>query len=368
MFQKKTAKEKAQKNHAVNFAVKIVKSIAKELPTFGAKQTYMSNPIVGIACHGYSSEAEISMQSAQTVREHLEKSFAAVFFLQIKSNKWIILDGNGEEQSVPVGTFEFEYQGKTLRFDVIFNALHGSPGEDGKLAALLDFEKIPHTSCAMYPAALTFNKRDCIAMARNLGVPTAPSVLVDKGDVIDLKAIINAVGLPCFVKANRAGSSFGVFKASTLQELEESIPKAFEEDTQLLIEQALEGREISLGVVRLKNKITVLPPTEIITENDFFDYAAKYRGKSKEITPADIPEAWQRQLSHWGQLLYDKLGLVGITRSDFIFVESTPHLLEINTVPGMTQASIIPQQCAAAGLSLQELFCELVNEALQRNP
>ena len=327
----------------------------------------MSNPIIGIACHGYSSEATISMQSAKTVMEHLQKQYSSLFYLKITPQKWAVIDSEGNELEIPIGHFTFEYKGERLRFDVLFNALHGSPGEDGKLAALLDLAAIPHTSCDMYPAALTFNKRDCIAIARRLGVPTAPSMTLDKGDRINLDEIQTAVGFPCFVKANRAGSSFGVFKVEGKEALQACIHKAFEEDSQLIIEQALEGREVSVGVVRLHDQIKVLPITEITTENDFFDYAAKYEGQSQEITPANIPKEWEESVSHWARLLYDKLDLKGITRSEFIFVNGMPHLLEINTVPGMTQASIIPQQAQAAGIKLEELFSELLQTAMKRN-
>lgn len=327
----------------------------------------MSNPIIGIACHGYSSEATISMQSAKTVMEHLQKQYSSLFYLKITPNKWAVIDSEGNELEIPIGHFTFEYKGENVRFDVLFNALHGSPGEDGKLAALLDLAAIPHTSCDMYPAALTFNKRDCIAIARRLGVPTAPSMTLDKGDRINLDEIQTAVGFPCFVKANRAGSSFGVFKVAGKEALQACIHKAFEEDSQLIIEQALEGREVSVGVVRLHDQIKVLPITEITTENDFFDYAAKYEGQSQEITPANIPKEWEESVSYWARLLYDKLDLKGITRSEFIFVNGMPHLLEINTVPGMTQASIIPQQAQAAGIKLEELFSELLQTALKRN-
>ena len=307
------------------------------------------------------------MQSAQTVQQQLQSVYSAVFLLKITPSQWSVIDSKGQEQPLAIGQFDFTYGGKSISFDVIFNALHGSPGEDGQLAALLNFAGIPHTSCDMYTAALTFNKRDCIAIARRLGVPTAPSVILDQGEPIDSAAIEAAVGLPCFVKANRAGSSFGVFKARTQEELLQYIPKAFEEDSQLIIEKALDGREVSVGVVRLQGKTTVLPITEIVTENDFFDYAAKYEGESQEITPADLPATWEEKVIQWASILYDKLGLHGVSRSEFIFVNGIPHLLEINTVPGMTQASIIPQQCAAANLSLQTLFVNIVSDALQRN-
>ena len=367
MLEEKFTEQKTQKKHAAEFVVNIVKRGRWNCLPLRQSRSNMSNLVVGVACHGYSSEATISMQSAKTVMAHLQKQYSSLFYLKITSNKWFVVDTEGHELEIPVGQFTFEYKGQRLRFDVLFNALHGSPGEDGKLAALLELASIPHTSCDMYPAALTFNKRDCIAIARRLGVPTAPSITLDKGDRIDLDEIQTGVGFPCFVKANRAGSSFGVFKVAHKEELQTCIHKAFEEDSQLIIEQALEGREVSVGVLRLQDQIKVLPITEIITENGFFDYAAKYEGQSQEITPAGIPKEWEESVSHWAHLLYDKLDLKGITRSEFIFVDGVPHLLEINTVPGMTQASIIPQQAQAAGIKLDELFSELLKTALKRN-
>ena len=328
----------------------------------------MSDLIVGIACHGFSSEAEISMKSAQTVMTVLSEHYPAVFLLKITQKQWSVIDPKGIELPLPIGRFEFEHQGQQKRFSVIFNALHGSPGEDGKLAAALDLAAIPHTSCDPYTAGLTFNKRDCIAIARRLGVPTAASVTLDEGETLNKSHFLAEVGFPCFVKANRAGSSFGVFKVHNQMELDDCLPKAFEEDSQLIIEKHLEGREVSVGVLRMGGKITVLPITEIISENDFFDYAAKYEGKAQEITPAALPQDWTKKVSELATTIYDKMGLKGLTRSEFIFVEGIPHLLEINTVPGMTAASIIPQQCAAAEIPLGTLFRSMIESALQRNP
>ena len=327
----------------------------------------MSKPIVGIACHGFSSEAQISMQSAQTVFETIAHHYAKVYYLKITEKRWTVIDRHGKEQVIPIGTFDFIDNGRKNRFSVVFNALHGSPGEDGKLAATLELAGIPHTSCNSYTAGLTFNKRDCIAIARRMGIPTAVSMILDQGETLDIVQLEKKLGYPCFVKANRAGSSFGVYKVHNRKELETSLPKAFSEDTQLIIEKALEGREVSVGVVRINEKITVLPITEIISQNDFFDYAAKYEGQSQEITPADLPPTWKEKVHTIAIELYDKMGLEGITRSEFIFHNGTPHLLEINTVPGMTPASIIPQQCQKANISLLDLFKGLITTALKSN-
>jgi D-alanine-D-alanine ligase len=194
------------------------------------------------------------------------------------------------------------------------------------------------------------------------GIPTAKSCALDKGDAIDANAIVETVGLPCFVKANRAGSSFGVFKVYREDDLLESIQKAFEEDTQLIIESFLDGREVSVGVATLENIVHVLPITEIISENDFFDYGAKYLGESQEITPANIPENWEKQVQKLSKKIYFKLGLKGIVRSEFIFVKNVAHLLEINSVPGMTANSIVPQQVNADGMELSDFFTKILKQ------
>lgn len=325
----------------------------------------MSEIIVGIACHGFSSEADISMQSARTVFQSLKNTYSELYFLKITREQWVVIDALGHEENIPIGSFSFTIDGKVKKFSVIFNALHGSPGEDGTLAAALELAGIPHTSCDSYTAGLTFNKRDCIAIVRRMGIPTAQSMVLDQGENLNVGQLEDELGYPCFVKANRAGSSFGVFKVHNRQELEDSLPKAFAEDNQLIIEKALDGREVSVGVVCFNNKITILPITEIISENDFFDYAAKYKGQSQEITPADLPKAWETKVRVTAQTLYEKLGLKGLTRSEFIFQNGIPHLLEINTVPGMTQASIIPQQCESAQISLEDLFKGMIESALE---
>lgn len=322
---------------------------------------------VGIVCGGFTSEYKISLQSGQTVFNHLDTSLWEGYLIKLQPDNWTAKDKNGISYFVSKGDFTLIKSEEKIHLDVVFNAIHGAPGENGQLAALWELLAIPFTSCSSYTAALTYNKRDCLSVLRDLKVPTALHYALDKKDSIDLKAIEKTVGFPCFVKANRAGSSFGVYKVYNPEALEKAIQEAFHEDSQLLIENALIGREVSVGVASLKGKTTVFPVTEIISENDFFDYAAKYEGQSQEITPAKIPTLWLEQLKKWSEIIYNRLELRGVVRSEFIFVEGIPHLLEINTVPGMTARSIIPQQVEVMGMDLKEFFTLLLEEALTFN-
>lgn len=326
----------------------------------------MKKQRIGIACGGYTSEAEISLKSGQVVFDCLlESDLFECYLVSLNQDSWTVK--NQEGSSFPLAKdFTFIKQGKTYGFDAVVNMIHGTPGEDGMLAAYLTLLGIPQTSCDAYSAGLTYNKRDCLSVAKSFGIPTAKSFSLDKGQSIQPDKIVDQVGLPCFVKANRAGSSFGVYKVDQAVDLNPSIHKAFEEDTQLIIESALSGREVTVGVMEWKGDIKVLPITEIISENAFFDYEAKYLGKSQEITPADLPEDWKKQVEDLAKSIYQKLGLRGITRSEFIFHNDIPHLLEVNTIPGMTLQSIIPQQLENAGLTLLEVLEELIQSCLRK--
>jgi D-alanine-D-alanine ligase len=325
----------------------------------------MSKKKVGVVCGGFSSEYEISIQSGKTVFSNLDRNLWETYLITIDSSDWTAIDDHNNKYIVSKGDFTLNDGQKNLELDVIFNAVHGAPGENGQLAALWELLEIPFSSTDSYNAALTFNKRDCLSVLRAWNVPTAKYFELNQGDPVDLEKIQKTVGLPCFVKANRAGSSFGVYKVNSANELEGSIKEAFKEDHQLLIETALEGREVSVGVAKFNDTIEVFPITEIISENDFFDYAAKYEGKSQEITPAELPEHWQKEVENWSRLIYKKLGLKGVVRSEYIFVDGIPHLLEINTVPGMTAKSIIPQQLNAMGIELSDFFSYLLQTALK---
>ncbi len=325
----------------------------------------MSKKKVGVVCGGFSSEYQVSIQSGATVFSNLNRENWEVYLITIEASQWSAVDDQKNKYEVTKGDFCLVNSKKSITLDIIFNAVHGTPGENGQLAALWELLKIPFTSSDSYSAGLTFNKRDCLKLLRTWGVPTAAHYELNKGDALDLAQIEATVGFPCFVKANRAGSSFGVYKVSGKENLETAIEKAYEEDEQLLIESALEGREVSVGVAKIDGKVKVLPITEILSENEFFDYAAKYEGKAEEITPAALPESWEAAVHKWSSLIYDKLGLKGVVRSEFIFVDEIPHFLEVNTVPGMTEKSIIPKQLSARGLKLSDFFNYLLLEALR---
>ena len=325
----------------------------------------MSKKKVGVVCGGFSSEYEISIQSGKTVFSNLDRDLWETYLITIDSSDWTAIDDHNNKYIVSKGDFTLNDGQKNLELDVIFNAVHGAPGENGQLAALWELLEIPFSSTDSYNAALTFNKGDCLSVLRAWNVPTAKNFELNQGDPVDLEKIQKTVGLPCFVKANRAGSSFGVYKVNSANELEGSIKEAFKEDHQLLIETALEGREVSVGVAKFNDTVEVFPITEIISENDFFDYAAKYEGKSQEITPAELPEQWQKAVENWSRTIYKKLGLKGVVRSEYIFVDGIPHLLEINSVPGMTAKSIIPQQLNAMDIELSDFFSYLLQTALK---
>ncbi|MDG1285482.1 MAG: D-alanine--D-alanine ligase [Flavobacteriaceae bacterium] len=322
---------------------------------------------IAIIMGGYSSEYLISLKSGSVVYDCLPKASYNAYCIHIFKDKWVYVADDLTEHPVNKADFSIVVAGSKINFDCVFNAIHGSPGEDGTIQAYFELLSIPHTSCGMYQAALTFNKRDCLSALKPYGVLTADSYFLNAGDAIDPSAIEKAVGFPCFVKANKAGSSFGVTKVYSKSDLPKAIETAFKEDDELIIESFLDGTEVSVGVIRYKGKVTVLPITEIVTDNDFFDYEAKYLGKSQEITPARLSPTQEAEVSKAAKHIYEVLKLDGFSRSEFIFRDGKPHLLEINTVPGLTKESILPQQAAKAGISLAELFENAIHEALHKN-
>lgn len=321
---------------------------------------------IAIIMGGYSSEVDISIKSGNVVYQNISKEIYNTYKVHILKNKWVLVDDNNIEYPINRHDFSVEINGEKIVFDVVFNAIHGSPGEDGTILAYFDLIGLKHTSAPFYQMALTFNKRDCLSVVKQYGVKTANSYYLNKGDNINVEEIIEKVGLPCFVKPNNAGSSFGISKAKTTEELIPAIEKAYKEDTEILIEAFLDGPEITIGVIQYHDKIKVLPMTEIITENDFFDYEAKYLGKSEEITPAQISDELHQKLEKIAAYVYKVLNMSGFSRSEYIIVNGEPYFLEMNTVPGLTAESIIPQQAAEAGISLQELFHNAVETALKK--
>ena len=323
---------------------------------------------IAIIMGGYSSEYLISLKSGSVVYDSLPKASYNAYCIYIFKDKWVYVAEDLKEYPVNKADFSILVAGSKINFDCVFNAIHGSPGEDGIIQAYFDLLSIPHTSCGMYQAALTFNKRDCLSALKPYGILTADSYFLNVGDAIDPTAIEKAVGFPCFVKANKAGSSFGITKVYSKADLPKAIETAFKEDDELIIESFLDGTEVSVGVIRYKGVTTVLPITEIVTENDFFDYEAKYLGKSQEITPARLSATQEADVRKVAKHIYEVLKLDGFSRSEFIFKDGQPHFLEINTIPGLTMESILPQQAAQAGISMSDLFDNAIQQALQKNP
>ncbi|MFD2917165.1 D-alanine--D-alanine ligase [Psychroserpens luteus] len=321
---------------------------------------------IAIIMGGYSSEYEISLKSGQVVYDTLDKTKYNAYRVHIFKDKWVFVNDMDEEFPIDKNDFSVLVNETRINFDCVFNAIHGSPGEDGFMQGYFELLEIPHTSCNMYQAALTFNKRDCLSALKPYGIKTAESYFVNLGDSINEDAIVNKVGLPCFVKANRAGSSFGITKVYKKEELQNALDVAFKEDDEVIIESFLDGIEVSVGVINYKGETIVLPITEIVSDNDFFDYKAKYLGQSQEITPARIDEDKAEQVRTLAKKVYEVLKLKGFSRSEYIFKNGEPHLLEVNTVPGLTAASILPQQATKAGISMSELFENAIESSLNK--
>lgn len=321
---------------------------------------------VAIIMGGYSSEYKISLKSGEVVYNHLDSTKYNLYKIHILTEGWFYVDEQNNRFVVDKNDFSVTVNNQKITFDVVFNAIHGTPGEDGLIQAYLKLLNIPQTSCNYYQSALTFNKRDMLSVLKPYGIKTAISYYLNKGDVIAEDQIIQRVGLPCFVKPNKSGSSFGISMVKDSEQLLPAIEKAYAEDDEIIIESYLKGTEVSVGVIKYQNDTIVLPITEIVSENDFFDYEAKYEGKSSEITPARISDEEKAKIEDVAKRIYTILKMDGFSRSEFILVSGEPFLLEMNTVPGLTTESILPQQAREAGISLNELFDNAIELALTR--
>ena len=321
---------------------------------------------IAIVMGGYSSEVEISLKSGNVVYKHLNKEKYHPCRVHILKEKWVLLDENDIEYTINKDDFSTTINATKITFDCVFNAIHGAPGENGALLAYFDLINMPYTSAPFYQMALTFNKRDTLSVLKSYNIPTAKSIYLNQGDTIDVDAIINTLNLPCFIKPNNAGSSFGISKAHTKEDILPAIEKAYKEDSEILIESFLDGREVSVGVIQYQGETKVLPITEIVTENDFFDYEAKYLGKSEEITPALLTQAQETKINTIAKRVYTILNMSGFSRSEYILVNDEPHFLEMNTVPGLTESSILPQQANKANISLTDLFDNAITMTLTK--
>ena len=321
--------------------------------------------VIGVACGGYTSEREISLNSGNLIFNLIKGSKFECFKIDVNKNNFTVVDKFENNFLLNKKNFRFFKNDVSISFDYIINLIHGSPGEDGKITKKLEDLGISHSTCNSSIAELTFNKKKCLELAKKIGLKTAKSQLIKKGQDINEKEIGDTIGFPCFVKPNQSGSSFGISKVYFQRELNSAIEKALKEDNEVLIESYLKGREVTVGVYKLNGKVEVLPITEIVSDNDFFDYKAKYEGESEEITPALLPIEFENKVKKDALNLYDKLNLRGITRSEFIFKNNIPYFLETNTIPGMTEKSIIPQQFKAANKNLKKIILAMINEGLK---
>lgn len=321
--------------------------------------------IIAIAVGGDSGEFEISIQSGAIVKQHLDNEKYESFLIIFKNNQWSHTDDKGRQYFINRDDFSLDIDGRKIMFDAVFNAIHGTPGEDGKLQGYLDMLGIPYTSCDHATSALTFNKFFCNRLVADTGIQVAPSVLLYKGKSVDYKQTLDITALPCFVKPNNGGSSVGMSKVTEANMLPAALEKAFAEDNQVLVEGFIPGREITCGVLVNNGEIYALPITEVICANEFFDYEAKYTdGLAQEITPANIPDDIEKQCKETSVVLYEALNCKGFVRFDYIFNDTGLYFLEVNTVPGLSPNSIVPKQAAADGISLKELFSLALEQAL----
>ena len=317
---------------------------------------------VAIIMGGYSSENQISEKSGKVVFENLNNIFKC-YNIYITSGEWYYKDSSNKKFKINKDNFTIVNHPK-IRFDCVFNAIHGDPGENGKIQSYFESLNIPITGSDSSQSEITFDKIKCIDFLKNKGIKVAKSFTLNINDSFDVNEIINQLGLPCFVKASNSGSSFGVYKAYKKSDLAESIKKARKYDDNILIETFINGREFSVGVVKYDNQIVVLPITEIITSNDFFDYQAKYEGKSEEITPANLENNLKIKLKETAKKIYKTLKIKGLSRSEFILKNNEFYFLEINTVPGLSKESILPQQSIEAGIPIDKLFASTIYEAM----
>lgn len=321
---------------------------------------------IALVTGGYSGEAVISYKSATTIQNNLDREQYNVYKINITCEGWFYEPEQGQPVSVDKNDFTVQENGQTIRFDAVLIALHGTPGEDGKLQGYFDMLKIPYTGCSAATSALTMNKSYTTGVAGKSGINVAQSVLLFDHSPLDVAEILQKLRLPLFVKPNSGGSSIGMSKVLQQEELQSAIEKAFKEDTQVLVEEMIVGREFTIGVYKSRGEIITLPMTEVKADESkvFFDFEAKYEGKSTEVTPAQVDELIAEKIRAAARQVYEIFNCRGVIRIDFIYSEAVgaPFMLEVNTIPGQSAASLIPQQVAAAGGNLKDFYSLLVEE------
>ena len=327
----------------------------------------MSKKNIAVVMGGYSDEYKVSLKSGQLIFESLDRELYTVYKVVILKDEWYFLDENGDKKNINKADFSIHLEnGENLKFDACFNTIHGTPGENGIMQAYWDAVGQKYTGCDFYQSALTFNKKDTLAVLSKYGIPSAKSIYLRNGEEISDDEIVEKLGLPVFVKPNQSGSSLGISKVKDKIELKNAIEFAYKEDDEILIESALNGMEVSVGVLDYQGEVIVLGITEIVSDKEFFDYEAKYEGASQEITPARIDEETRKKVEEISIKAYKSLGMSGFSRSEFIIVDGIPHLLEMNTNPGFSPASILPQQAKIYGISIKDLCGNEVEKALNK--
>jgi len=316
---------------------------------------------IAIVAGGDSSEYVVSMKSSANVYSAIDRKLFTPWLVSIRNGEWKVLAEEKEIASIDKGDFSFLLKGERIRLEYAYIMIHGTPGEDGILQGYFEMLGIPYSTCGVQSSALTFNKNFCNKYLQSCGIQLASSIRLHSGEQWNPSEVVNELGLPLFVKPSAGGSSFGVTKVKKVEELSGAVAKALDESTEVLIEQFIAGKEFTCGVVKIGEKKLILPVTEVIPKNEFFDYEAKYTpGMAEEITPARISPELTKQVQALSAEIYDLCNCNGIVRVDYILKEDTFFFLEINTVPGMTATSFIPQQVKAAGLNLTDLLTEII--------
>ena len=317
---------------------------------------------IALRTGGDSSEWQIALQGAENIGNALDRSRYTPYTIVLRNGHWTYTAPDGTKSELDRNDFTLPVAGRKIKLDYALIVIHGTPGEDGRLQGYLDMMGIPYSSCGFVSSVLTFDKAACKRAVAGSGIHLAKEILLNKTSERAPAAIVAELGLPLFVKPNASGSSFGVTKVKKQNELLPAITEAFKESDQVLMEEFIEGREISCGVMIAGGKEYIFPITELVCQSEFFDYKAKYQGFSNEITPADLPEAIRKEVNRLTLIAYKRLNCRGVVRIDFIVKGETPYMIEINTIPGMSSHSIIPQQAAAMGMSLTELFNLIIDE------
>lgn len=326
----------------------------------------MTKKNIAILAGGDSSEAEISFKSAQQLADVIDRSLYNPFTIFIKGKDWTVRQEGEADVVIDKNDFSFIRSGQKVTFDCALMVIHGTPGENGILPAYFELIKLPYTGCRFFASALTFDKYATKRYLEDEGVDMARGYMFRKGQHINVEALVEELGLPMFIKPNASGSSFGVTKVKSVDEVQKAIDSAFTEGDAILIEECIVGIELGNGLIKTPGKSLVFPVTEIVPKKEFFDYEAKYAGLSEEITPARIPDEVTERVQEQSSRIYDLLGCRGIVRVDYIYSNDKLYFIEINTIPGMSQASIVPQQVRAMGLELRDVLTLQIEDAIAR--